>query len=95
MLPLFRLESYWEVSSGNTPYMDFAKGTKRKKRVVFGARQPRAAPAPLRGCPGGAPQGGSGAGPAERAAEKGAGEELGQFSALLQQINPSSDVPAS
>lgn len=79
--------------------MDFAKGTKRKKRAVFGARQPRVAPAPLRGHPGGAPQDGSGAEPAERApglaAGKGAGEELGQFSALLQQINPSRDVSAS
>lgn len=32
MLPLFRLESYWEVSAGNTPYMDCAKRTKRSEQ---------------------------------------------------------------
>lgn len=44
MLPLFRLESYWEVSAGNTPYMDCAK---RKKGVSSaGHQQPPASPGP-------------------------------------------------
>lgn len=42
MLPLFRLEPYWEVSPGNTPYMDLKGRTKNKKAAAIWTQQPQA-----------------------------------------------------
>lgn len=108
MLPLFRLEPYWEVSPGNTPYMDFTRRTKSKKGLgqeVFWTRQPQVSLSLLLvGVLGGLPEVGveeslQGSACWNRAwgttVEEEVGEKLGQFSAFFFPANLSCDVPVS